>query len=121
MTYREPDPITVEVILNALQSVTDESFLALMKSAYSTNIKDVTTTRRRLSTDVAVWSCRRPTAFRCMSPRYSARWRRYWPNIRFPRLRPAMSSWPTTRTKAAARTCPMWRCLLYTSDAADES
>ncbi|MEC8852252.1 MAG: hydantoinase B/oxoprolinase family protein, partial [Pseudomonadota bacterium] len=40
MTYREPDPITVEVILNALQSVTDESFLALMKSAYSTNIKE---------------------------------------------------------------------------------
>jgi len=35
-----PDPITVEIISNALQSVTDESFVALMKSAYSTNIKE---------------------------------------------------------------------------------
>ncbi len=35
-----PDPITTEIIFNALQSVTDESFVALMKSAYSTNIKE---------------------------------------------------------------------------------
>ena len=35
----KPDPITIEIISNALQSVTDESFVALMKSAYSTNIK----------------------------------------------------------------------------------
>lgn len=40
MAEQQPDPITVEIILNALQSVTDESFLALMKSAYSTNIKE---------------------------------------------------------------------------------
>ena len=40
MSHQTPDPITVEIILNALQSVTDESFLALMKSAYSTNIKE---------------------------------------------------------------------------------
>ena len=36
----KPDPITIEIISNALQSVTDESFVALMKSAYSTNIKE---------------------------------------------------------------------------------
>lgn len=35
-----PDPITTEIVFNALQSVTDESFVALMKSAYSTNIKE---------------------------------------------------------------------------------
>ena len=35
-----PDPITTEIIFNGLQSVTDESFAALMKSAYSTNIKE---------------------------------------------------------------------------------
>lgn len=35
-----PDPITTEIVFNALQSVADESFVALMKSAYSTNIKE---------------------------------------------------------------------------------
>jgi N-methylhydantoinase B len=35
-----PDPITIEILANALQSVTDEAFIALMKSAYSTNIKE---------------------------------------------------------------------------------
>ncbi len=35
-----PDPITLEIIHNALRSVTDETFIALMKSAYSTNIKE---------------------------------------------------------------------------------
>ncbi|HAD72084.1 MAG TPA: methylhydantoinase, partial [Gammaproteobacteria bacterium] len=34
------DPITLEIILNALRSVTDETYAALMKSAYSTNIKE---------------------------------------------------------------------------------
>jgi N-methylhydantoinase B len=34
------DPITLEIVLNALRSVTDECFAALMKSAYSTNIKE---------------------------------------------------------------------------------
>ncbi|WP_089940588.1 hydantoinase B/oxoprolinase family protein [Candidatus Entotheonella palauensis] len=34
------DPITLEIIHNALRSVTDETFIALMKSAYSTNIKE---------------------------------------------------------------------------------
>ena len=36
----ELDPITLEILSNALRSVTDESFVALMKSAYSTNIKE---------------------------------------------------------------------------------
>jgi len=42
------DPITVEILHNALKSVTDEMFIALMKSAYSTNIKE----RRDHSTSI---------------------------------------------------------------------
>ena len=34
------DPISLEIIFNALRSVTDETYVALMKSAYSTNIKE---------------------------------------------------------------------------------
>ncbi len=34
------DPITLEIIANGLRSAADESFVALMKSAYSTNIKE---------------------------------------------------------------------------------
>ena len=34
------DPITLEILLNALRSVTDETFNALTRSAYSTNIKE---------------------------------------------------------------------------------
>ena len=34
------DPITVEIILNALRSVADETYRVLMRSAYSTNIKE---------------------------------------------------------------------------------
>ncbi len=34
------DPITLEILSNQLRSITDESFVALMKSAYSTNIKE---------------------------------------------------------------------------------
>ena len=34
------DPISIEIIQNALGSVVDESFVALMKSAYSQNIKE---------------------------------------------------------------------------------
>ncbi|WP_431281135.1 hydantoinase B/oxoprolinase family protein [Humitalea sp. 24SJ18S-53] len=34
------DPITLEVIHNALRSIADETFLALMRSAYSGNIKE---------------------------------------------------------------------------------
>ena len=37
-TPHDLDPITLEIIHNALRSVTDETFIALMKSAYSTNI-----------------------------------------------------------------------------------
>jgi len=43
MTQPKPnslDPITLELIFNALRSVTDETFIALMKSSYSTNIKE---------------------------------------------------------------------------------
>ncbi|MBZ8134827.1 hydantoinase B/oxoprolinase family protein [Afifella sp. IM 167] len=36
----ELDPITLEVILSGLRSVTDETYIALMKSAFSTNIKE---------------------------------------------------------------------------------
>jgi N-methylhydantoinase B len=34
------DPITIEIVTSAFRSVVDESFIALMKSAYSTNIKE---------------------------------------------------------------------------------
>ena len=40
MTRNAPDPITLEILFNALRSVCDETFVALMKSAYSTNIKE---------------------------------------------------------------------------------
>ncbi|MBG05116.1 MAG: methylhydantoinase [Rhodospirillaceae bacterium] len=34
------DPITLEIIFNGLRSITDETFIALTKSSYSTNIKE---------------------------------------------------------------------------------
>ncbi len=34
------DPVALEILFNALRSVTDETFIALMRSAYSTNIKE---------------------------------------------------------------------------------
>ena len=34
------DPVTIEILSNGLQSAVDETFIALMKSAYSTNIKE---------------------------------------------------------------------------------
>ncbi|MGE0698952.1 MAG: hydantoinase B/oxoprolinase family protein, partial [Hyphomicrobiaceae bacterium] len=34
------DPITLEIVWNGLLSVTDECFITLMRSAYSTNIKE---------------------------------------------------------------------------------
>lgn len=34
------DPITIEIVANGLRSIADETFVALMKSAYSTNIKE---------------------------------------------------------------------------------
>ena len=34
------DPITLEILSNALRSIADETFVALQKSAYSTNIKE---------------------------------------------------------------------------------
>lgn len=35
-----PDPITLEILRNSLRSITDESYIALTKAAYSTNIKE---------------------------------------------------------------------------------
>lgn len=34
------DAVTLEILLNALRSVADETYIALMRSAYSTNIKE---------------------------------------------------------------------------------
>jgi N-methylhydantoinase B len=34
------DPVTLEILWNALRSTADEAFIALMRSAYSTNIKE---------------------------------------------------------------------------------
>ena len=68
----ELDPITLEIIANGLRSAADESYVALMKSAYSTNIKE----RRDHSTaicdpETAGSLCRRPTACRSTSPPWS--------------------------------------------------
>src|SRR5258708_6428755 len=42
MTVARPklDPIALEILSNGLRSIADECFIALMKSAYSTNIKE---------------------------------------------------------------------------------
>lgn len=40
MTRTTLDPVGLEILSNALRSVTDETYVALMKSAYSTNIKE---------------------------------------------------------------------------------
>lgn len=40
MTRQVIDPITIEIVASAFRSVVDETFIALMKSAYSTNIKE---------------------------------------------------------------------------------
>ena len=40
MTKPTIDPIRLEIIANGLRSITDETFVALMKSAYSSNIKE---------------------------------------------------------------------------------
>lgn len=40
MAAAGPDPITIEIVASAFRSVVDETFIALMKSAYSTNIKE---------------------------------------------------------------------------------
>src|ERR1700704_527891 len=34
------DPITLEIVSNGFKSIADETYIALMKSAYSTNIKE---------------------------------------------------------------------------------
>ena len=36
----ELDPISLEIISNGLRSITDECFVALTRSSYSTNIKE---------------------------------------------------------------------------------
>jgi N-methylhydantoinase B len=38
--HKAIDPITIEIVANGLRSIADETFIALMKSAYSTNIKE---------------------------------------------------------------------------------
>ncbi len=48
------DPVRVEILGNALRSLTDETFVSLMKSAYSTNIKE----RKDHSTAILDRGCR---------------------------------------------------------------
>ncbi|MCY4310920.1 MAG: hydantoinase B/oxoprolinase family protein [Rhodospirillaceae bacterium] len=38
--HSQLDPVSLEILMNGLRSVADESFFSLMKSAYSTNIKE---------------------------------------------------------------------------------
>ncbi len=40
MTRQEPDPIALEILWNNLNSIADECFITLMRSAFSTNIKE---------------------------------------------------------------------------------
>ena len=40
MSAFEIDPVTLEIVSNGLRSIADETYVALMKSAYSTNIKE---------------------------------------------------------------------------------
>ena len=40
MTEASLDPITLEILWNGLRSVTDECFLTIQRSAFSTNIKE---------------------------------------------------------------------------------
>ncbi|MEL0023258.1 MAG: hydantoinase B/oxoprolinase family protein [Alphaproteobacteria bacterium] len=40
MTRKDPDPITLEILWNNLNSIADECFITLMRSAFSTNIKE---------------------------------------------------------------------------------
>ena len=40
MSDTDIDPITLEILHNGLRSVTDESYIAITKAAYSTNIKE---------------------------------------------------------------------------------
>jgi len=40
MSQTKLDPITLEIIANGLRSIADECFVALMRSSYSTNIKE---------------------------------------------------------------------------------
>ena len=37
---RNVDMVTLQVVMNALNSITDEMNMALIRTAYSTNIKD---------------------------------------------------------------------------------
>ncbi len=48
------DPVRIEILANAFRSITDETFVSLMKSAYSTNIKE----RKDHSTAVLDKDCR---------------------------------------------------------------
>ena len=64
------DPITLEIMSNGLKSIADETYIALMKSAYSTNIKE----RHDHSTAIidprrAARSCRRRIRWRFTSAR----------------------------------------------------
>ena len=65
----ELDPITLEILANALRSVTDEAFAALMRSAYSTNIKERHDHSTTIMDRQAGWSRRRTGRCRSTSPR----------------------------------------------------
>ena len=62
------DPITLEILSNALRSITDETFIALMKSAYSTNIKERNDHSTAIMDPAGDWWCRRNNPCRFISP-----------------------------------------------------
>jgi hypothetical protein len=109
------DPITIEIISNGLRSIADETFVALMKSAYSTNIKE----RRDHSTVVCDREGRLITQADGSLPIHIASMtglmRHLLENAAISQK--ATCSSRTIRTPPAARICPTstWRCRFFTA------
>ena len=107
------DPITLEIMSNGLQVHRDETYIALMKSAYSTNIKErhdhstaIVDPRGRLIAQ-AENSLADPPRLDDGPDEHAA-----CQNAALRRCARATSSSPTTRMWPAARICPTstWRC-----------
>ena len=63
------DPITLEIISNGFKSIADETYIALMKSAYSTNIKERHDHSTAIIDPAAASWCRPRTRLRFTSAR----------------------------------------------------
>ena len=115
MTPAGLDPIRLELIKNALDAIVDEMAIALMRSAYSTNIKtamdmSLRAVRRRRPADRAGPD---PAAAPRLDPGRDARGP---PQVRRAHRAGRRRSCSTTRTRAA-RTCPTSTCSSRSSSA----